>query len=344
VKLFAGALVSGLLTIAAAGAGVVWSAHGPSSCPRDYEVRVAGSPGDAPAVAGTCVLKDGKPAFVPTFPLMEGVEYSVRAGGREVERLGGAAPNRTPSVTARVFPSADVLPANQLKLYVEFSAPMMLGEASRHLRLLDAAGHRITNAFLATDEEMWDADRRRLTVLFEPGRVKRGLKANLQSGAPLRRGERYSLVVDAGWRDAQGATMSIGVVKPFAAGEADRSTPTATKWKMTAPSAGTRTALRLSFGESMDYAVALNAIRVIDDRGVRVVGHAILSAGERIWQFTPDAPWTSEPHTLVVDSRIEDLAGNNLVRPFDLDLSHATRRSADAVRLRFVPSHTAPRP
>ena len=347
MKLLAGALVSGLVVIAVAGSGLGRDTQPEgraSVCPRDYEVRVAGAPPDAPAVTGACVVRDGKPTFVPAFPVMQGVVYSVRVGGREVERLGTAAPSPTPSVTARIFPSSAVLPANQLKLYVEFSAPMMLGESRYHLRLVDAAGKQVPDAFLAADEEMWDAERRRLTVLFEPGRVKRGLKANMQSGAPLREGERYTLVVDDGWRDAQGAPMAAGIRKDFVAGEPDRALPSASAWGITLPSAGTRTALRLSFGEPMDYAVALNAIRIIDDRGTRLEGRATLAADEHEWHFTPDTAWTSEPHTLVVDSRIEDLAGNNLARPFDLDLSRPVARPADAVRLRFAPLHTGARP
>jgi hypothetical protein len=341
VKYFACAV---LCIVAALG---VRSGFGRTSCPDGYEVRIVGAAPDAPAVAGRCEIERGKPVFHPAFPLMEGVQYSIRAGGREIERIGVPSTRPAPSVTARVFPTSDVLPANQLKLYVEFSAPVSLGEARRRIRLLDANGAKVQNAFLTLDEEMWDADRRRLTLLFEPGRVKRGLKANLQGGAPLRAGESYTLVVDAGWPDAHGAPLLTGPSKRFSVGPADRRTPDPATWSMTTPAAESREPLVLSFAEAMDHAVALLAVGIVDDRGQRVAGSATLAARESEWRFTPARPWAAEPHTLSVDSRIEDLAGNNLVRPFDLDLRPSTpplrRETTDAFRTSFTPGRHSSR-
>ena len=161
-------LVAGTLLFVAVVFAGVRSGTGRISCPADFEVRVVGSSADAPPVAGACVVTEGKPAFRPTFPLMPGVSYSVRAGGREIERIGTTTSTAVPTTSGRVFPSTSVLPANQLKLYVEFSAPMMLGEMRHRVRLLDASGKEVPGTFLAVDEEMWDADRKRLTILFDP--------------------------------------------------------------------------------------------------------------------------------------------------------------------------------
>ena len=329
--------VAGAVLLAIAGIGAFRAGFGRPSCPADFEVRVLGTPADAPPVSGSCVVTEGTPTFHPTFPLLPGVVYSVRAGGREIDRIGLKRSTPAPSVTARVYPTTHVLPANQLKFYVEFSAPMTLGESHLRMRLLDDRGTEVPNAFLNLDEEMWDADRRRLTVLFEPGRVKRGLKANLQVGSPLNAGGSYTLVVDRDWPDAHGAPMVGGVTKRFTVAAADRYIPAADRWVVVPPGAGTRTPLVLLFREPMDYVVALNAVRVVDDRGQRVTGAAVLAEGEREWRFTPLADWTSEPYTLVIDSRIEDLAGNNLARLFDVDLKTAPNGRSDLLRLRFTP-------
>ena len=42
-----------------------------------------------------------------------------------------------------VYPSADVLPSNTLKLYIFFSAPMRRGAVWQHIRLLDEAAKAV---------------------------------------------------------------------------------------------------------------------------------------------------------------------------------------------------------
>ena len=45
-----------------------------------------------------------------------------------------------------------------------------------------------------------------------------------------------------------------------------------------------------------------------------------LPAGERSWELTPNASWRDAPHRLVVDTTLEDLAGNSVARVFDRDI------------------------
>jgi hypothetical protein len=51
-----------------------------------------------------------------------------------------------------------------------------------------------------------------------------------------------------------------------------------------------------------------------------LAGHVTLSDADRLWRFTPAAPWRREG-TLHVDPALEDLAGNDLARRFDVDRS-----------------------
>ena len=71
---------------------------------------------------------------------------------------------------------------------------MSFGDAYRHIRLLDEAGREVPRAFLQTAHELWDARRQRFTLILDPGRIKRGLRSNVEVGAPLREGGRYRLV------------------------------------------------------------------------------------------------------------------------------------------------------
>ena len=53
-------------------------------------------------------------------------------------------------------------------------------------------------------EELWDPNFQRLTMTFDPGRIKRGLTSNETMGPPIAEGKRYTLVIDRDWPDARG--------------------------------------------------------------------------------------------------------------------------------------------
>src|SRR4029450_9861973 len=118
------------------------------------------------------------------------------------------------------------------------------GTALQHVHLMDEAGREVPGAFLALDQELWDPERRRLTLLFDPGRVKRGVRTNVESGAPLVAGRRYRLAIDDGWTDGNGAQLASGFEHAFDVGEADRRSPDPNRWRLTRPSPGTRVVLQ----------------------------------------------------------------------------------------------------
>jgi hypothetical protein len=138
-----------------------------------------------------------------------------------------------------VFPTADVLPENLLKFYVQFSAPMSEGAGLTHVRLLDAAGREVAAPFLSIAQELWDRSMTRLTVLIDPGRIKRDVRPNLEVGPVFEAGQSYTLAVDAAWRDAAGKPLKEAFRKNFRAGPADRVAIAPASWTVRAPAAGT---------------------------------------------------------------------------------------------------------
>jgi hypothetical protein len=225
------------------------------------------------------------------------------------------------TAVAAIYPTADRVPANLLKLYIEFSSPMREGEAEQRIHLLDAHGHEVPRAFLLVDEELWDASRTRLTVLFDPGRIKRGLRSNLEDGAPLVDGRRFRVVIDGTWRDARGVPLASSFEKTLIVDAADRTSPDPRRWPITAPASGTRDALIVRFDEPLDRALLDRWIVVMDDKGHRVPGRATIGDHESSWSFVPDREWRAERYQILVNPQIEDLAGNSPARPFDLDVS-----------------------
>ncbi len=297
-------------------------------------VYVDGVDSAPPAIIGRYVSHDGRVRFEPRFPFAEGVSYRV-----EVDTSEARAPRvihrfSIPSVTrarttriVAVRPSSSELPANLLRWYVETSAPMDVGSALEHIRLLDESGREVQGAFLALDQELWDPARRRLTLLLDPGRVKRGVRTNLESGAPLVAGRRYRLVIDDAWKDGNGAALASGFDVTFAAVGDDRQSPDPSRWRLTPPSAGTQSALTVVFGEMLDHALASRLIEVVDARGLAVPGAVTLAANDSVWTFAPLSPWKSGEYSLRVDGALEDVAGNNIARVFDVD----ARRDSAAI-------------
>jgi hypothetical protein len=252
-------------------------------------------------------------------------------GGAPIERTfdGPPRPTTPAAHVDHVYPSADVWPSNQLRLYIYFSAPMSRGESAARIHVLDAAGKNLPGVFLPL-EELWDPAGQRLTMTFDPGRIKRGLTANENMGPPIAEGRRYTLVIDREWADARGVSMTEGFRKSFVGGAADRRPPDPKDWRVTPPHAGTSEPLVVDFQESMNYPLLQRMLKVTNARG-DVKGTVSVERQESRWRFAPTTSWTAGAYQVVVDTGLEDLAGNHIGQPFDIDVfEHVTEHITSA--------------
>jgi hypothetical protein len=336
-----------------------------SAWTRLFAVHVAdtaASTSRTPPVLGQYAVSTGRVRFTPKFPFVPGVSYRIDVDTAALGRLADRSPRpergqaspplvhrfsipavareRTTRVLA-VHPALPRLPSNLLRWYVEFSAPMEPGSALAHVHLMDEAGREVPGAFLALDQELWDPERRRLTLLFDPGRVKRAIRTNLEMGAPLVAGRRYTLAIDDRWPDGTGAPIASGYRLAFEAVDADRRSPDPSRWRLTAPAAATRGPLRVAFGEPLDHALAGRMVSVHDSSGRPLAGSAQIAEGDSVWTFAPSAAWTAGTYTLHVDRALEDVAGNNVSRLFDVD-RRAGNDTLDGAPIRTVPFRILP--
>jgi hypothetical protein len=286
-----------------------------------------------PPMAGGVRVANGIVRFEPRFPLVSGVHYRAvfHAMGEPplVSRFELPPRKRERSTeVVRIYPTGDVLPENQLKFYVQFSAPMSRGGVYEHVHVRDGDGREVDLPFLDLDEELWDPSMTRLTLLIDPGRIKRGVKPLEDMGPVFEDGKKYSLTLDASCRDAEGQPLREKFEKAFRIGAADRTPPDPRRWQISPPKRGTLEPLVVTFDEPMDQALALRLISVAAGaKGkVSVGGDAALTGNERTWTFTPSAPWNAGPHRLLVATTIEDLAGNNIGKTFDVDLAGGAQR------------------
>ncbi len=275
---------------------------------------------DAVPMLGSVASKGQDLVFTPRFPLIPGLKYRAsykpKTGISQTTVFEIPKPFVAPTtIVEHIFPSTDSVPENQLKIYLHFSAPMRRGDAYQHVRLLDSKGKKVELAFLELDEELWDRDGKRLTLLFDPGRIKRGVLPLAEVGGALRPGERYKIVVDSSWPDASGNPLAKGTEKSFQAVQADRVSPDIAAWKITAPSANSSRPLILEFTEPLDEALLHRMIVVKNIEGTIAV-----DKDETRWLFQPKTKWLAGQYFLEVETALEDLAGNKIGKLFDVDV------------------------
>ena len=228
---------------------------------------------------------------------------------------------RNPSaVVSHVFPSADLLPENLLKFYLHFSAPMSGGHSYDYIHLLQENGAEVEYPFLRLDQELWNPVMTRLTLFVDPGRIKRGVQPNELMGPSITAGKRYTLLIDSDWKDSTGTPLKESFRKVFQVGPPDRNPMNAAQWKIHSPKSGTVETLKIQFPKPMDHALAQRVIGVETQAGARVEGRITLEDQERQWLFIPSKSWSKGPYQLKVQTMIEDLAGNNIGKPFEVDI------------------------
>jgi hypothetical protein len=315
--------------------------------PRLLRVAVAGGPADQPTVVGRYAVTASGLEFTPRFGFDPGRRYDVTLDPSRLPEPRASPPVTVtvslPAATAsraaavvRMLPSADVLPENTLRVYLEFSAPMSRASGRDFMRLLDQSGRDVPDALLAIDVDLWNADYTRYTAFFDPGRVKQGIQPNERMGRALVAGRTYTIEVDRRWPDATGQPLEAAFTRTFRAGPAVLTAISLGEWRVEPARAGTRDPLVVTFPRPLDHGLLSRALGIARERAT-LDGDATIGPLETSWRFTPREPWRAGPHDLVVLGSLEDPAGNRIGRPFDLDrLNPQTDRTAEAER------HTVP--
>ena len=293
-------------------------------------LRVAVST-DAPSMLGDYTVLDGVVRFTPLFPFDQGRQYHVRfeparlpggaadAGGAIETTVGRPAATAVPSTTvARVYPSGDIVPENLLRMYVEFSAPMGRKSGVEYIALLDHQGKEIEGAVLPLEYEFWSPDHKRFTIFFDPGRVKKGILPNLQMGRPLEVGRSVTLVIKREWPDENGLPLKEEFRRVLRVGPTDLEPLDTSTWRIQSPAAGSRDGIVVTFPEPLDHGLLMRALGVTRD-GKEVDGAIGVDQAETRWTFTPMAPWTAGTYQLLALDILEDLAGNQIGRAFEVD-------------------------
>jgi hypothetical protein len=282
------------------------------------QVRLQNNP---TAMLGEYSITDDKVLFKPAIPLTRGMTYHIMFKDEVVGKLKVPLADASLATSVvKVFPTQDTVPENLLKIYVQFSAPMREGEALNHIVLLDEHNDTLPNVFLNLQPELWNKERTTLTVWLDPGRIKRDLIPNQKMGNPLQKGHQYTLLISDDWKDVQGLPLQQSYTKNFFVTDRDSISPQPALWKLQVPAEATSQPLTIMLGEPLDYFLLGETIRVIDSKGNSIAGKINVSTDETQIEFIPGKPWQAGQYIIQAASHLEDLAGNNLNRPFDRDI------------------------
>ena len=325
--------------------------------PPDYFQVYIGQPesccADKTPMAGRYRVENQSILFEPAFNFLENQVYTVAVHSQIYKRNAGEnlTPNDTTGVAAygddhrlydfivpsndkaikpaviSIFPAGDQVPENTLRFYIHFSTPMKPHVSSDFIKLLDHAGTEIPAAFMAFKQELWSEDRRRLTVLMDPGRIKRGVAQNRTTGPALIEGNHYAVVVNEGWPSANGDQLTAAFQKHFLVTPALRKLPDTDDWKIVNPRVSTREPLTLIFDRAFDAVQLHSAINVHNLAGNKIPGTAKSDNREHTWTFTPQAPWADAAILLTVAQHLEDVAGNNFIELLD----HSVETTVDDI-------------
>ena len=290
-----------------------------------------------PSVLGKITSEENSLLFTPRFPLQRGKSFNVVVlpGGKESAKacvtLDVPAKETKPTEVEEIYPSSDKVPENLLRFYVQFSAPMRQGDIYKHLQILKEDGTPVVLPFLEIEQELWSRDSTRLTLLLDPGRIKRGLKPREDMGPILVSGCRYSLVIDGKWKDANGNPIGDDVEKKFLATDEDHVQPNPLKWKVVSPKPDSKDGLTVTFDGQLDWSMLFRSIVVMSSEGSEVAGSISVSENESTWTFTPEQAWNAGGYSLSIDPNLEDAAGNSVGRQFDVDVFEKTEASDKAI-------------
>ena len=286
---------------------------------------------DLPDVFGHYQLLEDGVRFIPHFPFARGVSYRASFDPRRLGRAEfsevltlefslTAEQNGLAPEVKRVFPSSDCLPENLLRFYVCFSNPMRRGRVETEISLLGPDGEPAPGVLYRTPVELWGRSMQRLTILLDPGRLKRGVGPNRELGPPLKVGQDYMLVIGSGIVDLSGRPLRETFYKRFRVTEAVREHIALEQWKMVTPETKTRQPLVLNFPRPLDWVLLSQMITIVSADGQLLGGRIVVDQCETRWSFIPSFPWARGHYHIRVESSLEDICGNSVIAAFDRPL------------------------
>lgn len=266
-------------------------------------------------IVGSFIVQTNSMIFIPKFPFLQGKTYIIKTNDYQKEFFIPKSVKSKPVVT-EIYPTKNTIPENILRMYIQFSHPMKTTGNLKNIKLYDSKGVEVKRAIFNNVYELWNESQTQLTIIFDPSRVKTGLKINKNMGRALEAGESYKIVV-SNLEDIYGQRLKNSYTKHFYVTEEDTQSPNHEKWSLKSPKANTTESLNIDFKESIDIMSLQNRLFVFTSNDDRIDGKIKFNNNEKSWKFIPNQKWKKGDYTLKINSRLSDPSGNNLNGLFD---------------------------
>jgi hypothetical protein len=274
--------------------------------------------------------------FEPLIPFTPGLQYYIFYRKTLLDSFTvPVADSKEPPKLVQVYPTSDTFPMNILKIYLQFSHPMRESVSAKYVKLIRNETDTLNDVFLDLQPELWNENRTVLTLWFDPGRIKRELQPNQRMGNPLQENNRYTIVISKGWTTTQGIATQEDFKRVFTAGKRDSLSPDPELWQLKQPPANTRESLTIALHETLDHFLLAESIQVATRSGRVIEGKWLINGKDNLCRFEPATSWSPGDYQLIIDAKLEDMAGNNLNKPFDRDITKSKTPSNNPEYYRY---------
>jgi len=308
-----------------------------SELSEELEVRLIQN-GERLSILGKTEQSPNGIIFTPLIPFTRGLSYEVVSQDRVLQTVFipfEEEEEQIPKLLS-IYPNQDTLPENLLKIYLKFSLSMKEGISQEHIALMDANQDTVPSVFLNLQPELWNEDQTILTIWLDPGRIKRDLIPNLEMGAPLEQSQSYELLVSSNWEAKNENALDQDYSKRFWVTHRDSISPNPNTWIIESPTSNTFEPLTITFNEPLDYSLLNEVFSIKEENDSLIPGEFELGNHEKSIRFVPNISWKPGKYRIQIESRLEDLAGNNLNRLFERDLADSNSLPTEETPLKLI--------
>jgi len=273
-------------------------------------------------ILGDWIINGTLYTFIPFLPFTEGESYKIKENNEVLYNfIIKPAPNIKPTKLVSIYPTQDSVPENLLKMYFVFSKPMQeIKNSLDYITVHDNTTNQDVSVFLELQSELWNKNHTVLTLWLDPGRIKTDLTPNKEKGLPILNGHNYTISISENWKDANNQIIDKSYNKTIYVTTKDDKKPETNKWALKTPKKNTKDPVIISFNETIDYFLGIECFNIINSENNSVNGEFKFLDKEQKLHFKPKTKWHPGSYSVSIETRLEDLAGNNLNYLFDTDL------------------------